>query len=472
MCIMDTYTGTLVTLILANVALSSYRLNDNNEGRASLRELTSSVSGLFRGQAHDQQRNSKRLALIFLPVYALAMTSDWMQGPYFFPLYKETLQLPDHVIATLFATGFISGAFSASFVGKLADRFGRRKACLAFCVIYSLSCIVTVSSSNVLILFLGRVLGGIGTTLLFTVFEAWLVAEFHHKKAASDSTELNQLLGTMTVLSGMVAVLSGLLSNYLVSITGSRRAPFLASPVCLLLASLLILGTWNENYLGNCDNSGSEATEGQRTQLSTIIKGKYTHTMVLGFITMISEGSMYLFVVFWSPAIISASKEDGIPGSPPFGVIFASFMTAMMLGSQISSQLMVSPPSREDSSPTPSLSVSRSSCLLTILLFLGSMSLTCAVVFPTTLPTLWAFCVYEFSIGLYYPNMGVLKSVLIHDKDRAGVYALFRLPLNCFVVAGLAFTTEDGGYRNKIFMTCSILLLVAMVFSHLLLRRP
>lgn len=103
---------------------------------------------------------------------------------------------------------------------------------------------MTVSSSNVLILFLGRVLGGIGTTLLFTVFEAWLVAEFHQKKAASDSTELNQLLGTMTVLSGMVAVLSGLLSNYLVSITGSRRAPFLASPVCLLLASLLILGTW------------------------------------------------------------------------------------------------------------------------------------------------------------------------------------------------------------------------------------
>lgn len=77
---MDIYTGTLVTLILANVALASYRLNDN-EGRASLRELTSSVSGLFRGQAHDQQ-NSKGLALIFLPVYVLAMASDWMQVGY------------------------------------------------------------------------------------------------------------------------------------------------------------------------------------------------------------------------------------------------------------------------------------------------------------------------------------------------------------------------------------------------------
>ncbi|EFR02219.1 major facilitator superfamily transporter domain-containing protein 5 [Nannizzia gypsea CBS 118893] len=460
MCITDIYTGTLSTLILANVALASYRLN-NNEGRASLQGLAGSVAGLFRDQTSGPQDN-KGLVLTFLPVYVLVVASDWMQGPYFFPLYKETLQLHDHVIATLFATGFVSGAFSASFVGKLADVYGRRKACLAFCLIYSLSCIMTTSSSNVFILFLGRVLGGIGTTLLFTVFEAWLVAEYHHRKAANDPAELNQILGTMTVLSGMVAVLSGLVSNYLVSITGSRRAPFLASPVCLLLAFFLILGTWNENYLGNSDGSVSEATEGQQSaRISTIIRD--TRIMTLGFTTMITEGSMYLFVAFWSPAIIAASKDDGMSNSPPFGVIFASFMTAMMLGSQVASQLMVSPPSREDSPPAPSsssssspspeprgypsydvnsISVSRSSRLLTILLFLGSMSLICAVVFPTTLLTLFAFCVYEFSIGLYYPNMGVLKSVMIQDKDRAGIYALFRLPLNCFVVAGLAFTTE------------------------------
>lgn len=80
---MDIYTGTLVTLTLANVALASFRLNDN-EGRANLRELTSSVSGLFRDQAHDQQRNDKGLALIFLPVYVLAMASDWMQVGYRF----------------------------------------------------------------------------------------------------------------------------------------------------------------------------------------------------------------------------------------------------------------------------------------------------------------------------------------------------------------------------------------------------
>ncbi|KAM5483572.1 hypothetical protein McanCB56680_003144 [Microsporum canis] len=178
-----------------------------------------------------------------------------------------------------------------------------------------------------------------------------------------------------------------------------------------------------------------------------------TRITMLGLITTIFEGSMYLFVVFWSPAIISASKGDGAPDDPPFGLIFASFMTSMMLGSQISSQLTIptlETPSPSSSPPPPTTlscdydhsSVSRCSRLLTILFFVGSISLICAVVFPTTLSTLWAFCVYEFSIGMYYPNVGVLKSVLVRDKDRAKVYALFRLPLNCFVIAGLAFTTE------------------------------
>src|SRR5216117_848994 len=71
------------------------------------------------------------------------------QGPYLYPLYKQTLQLPEHVVAALFSTGFISGAVSATFVGNLADRYGRRRACLSFCVIYSLSCLMTLSPDSI-----------------------------------------------------------------------------------------------------------------------------------------------------------------------------------------------------------------------------------------------------------------------------------------------------------------------------------
>jgi predicted MFS family arabinose efflux permease len=57
---------------------------------------------------------------------------------------------------------------------------GRRTAGLAYAVIYSMSC-VTKHSPNFLVLMVGRVLGGIATSLLYSAFESWLVAEhFKH----------------------------------------------------------------------------------------------------------------------------------------------------------------------------------------------------------------------------------------------------------------------------------------------------
>lgn len=59
-------------------------------------------------------------------------------------------------------------------------RSGRRTAGIAYVVTYSLSC-VTKHSPNFYVLMLGRVLGGIATSLLYSAFESWLVAEhFKH----------------------------------------------------------------------------------------------------------------------------------------------------------------------------------------------------------------------------------------------------------------------------------------------------
>jgi predicted MFS family arabinose efflux permease len=57
---------------------------------------------------------------------------------------------------------------------------GRRTAGLAYVVTYSLSC-CTKHSPNFWVLMVGRVLGGIATSLLYSAFESWLVAEhFKH----------------------------------------------------------------------------------------------------------------------------------------------------------------------------------------------------------------------------------------------------------------------------------------------------
>ncbi len=60
---------------------------------------------------------------------------------------------------------------------------GRRAAGLGYVLIYSASCL-TKHSPRFAVLMFGRVLGGIATSLLYSAFESWLVAE-HFKRGFS-----------------------------------------------------------------------------------------------------------------------------------------------------------------------------------------------------------------------------------------------------------------------------------------------
>jgi hypothetical protein len=74
----------------------------------------------------------------------------------------------------------------------VVTRRGRKRACITYCITYILSCI-TKHSPQYRILMIGRVLGGIATSLLFSAFESWLVAE-HNKVAAHPDLCTNQTL--------------------------------------------------------------------------------------------------------------------------------------------------------------------------------------------------------------------------------------------------------------------------------------
>lgn len=111
-------------------------------------------------------------------------------------------------IGQLFIAGFGSSMLFGTIVGSLADKQydsinldlqreivslnisligcicgffcrGRKRACVTYCITYILSCI-TKHSPQFKILMVGRILGGIATSLLFSAFESWLVAE-HNK---------------------------------------------------------------------------------------------------------------------------------------------------------------------------------------------------------------------------------------------------------------------------------------------------
>jgi MFS transporter, MFS domain-containing protein family, molybdate-anion transporter len=170
----------------------------------------------------------------FYLAYCLAVAADWMQGPHIYALYKYEKGLPETTVAALYVSEFISGAISASFVGSLADKHGRRAACMIYCLTYSMCCL-TMLSNNFTILLLGRILGGISATLLFNVFETWMIADYHSRGTEMAGLDLGNVFGRMTTFSSIAAILCGMIGDLLVQATGSRTTPFMASVCCCAL---------------------------------------------------------------------------------------------------------------------------------------------------------------------------------------------------------------------------------------------
>ncbi|TAQ90290.1 hypothetical protein B7494_g1369 [Chlorociboria aeruginascens] len=362
---------------------------------------------------------------LFLTVYCLVMASDWLQGPYVYSLYKDQFGLSETVVAALFTTGFLSGGISGYFVGQFADKYGRKTACLVFCTTYSMACFSTLVP-NIFALFLGRVFGGLSTSLMYSAFESWMVTEYHKKHLEQVGKSLSSMFGIMTTLNSIVAILSGVFSEWLVQFTQTKRAPFMASAALLLLAFWIIWGFWSENYGDSGDKEQSEVPA------QSIVKLVITDhcILALGLASCFFEGSMYLFVFFWTPALKAAHGAK--PRDLPLGMIFACFMGSVMLGS-LAFNLLVS--------KYQLISHSR---LLTIIFSTASSTLLIPVIVKDEAIIFWAFCIFEACVGMYWPSVGYLKGRFIDDGVRARVYGMLRIPLNIFVVVALSLIKEAG----------------------------
>jgi LytS/YehU family sensor histidine kinase len=82
------------------------------------------------------------------------------------------------------------------------------------------------------------------SVLLFSVFDTWMITEYHNRGLENAGLHLSDIFGNMTTLSCVVAILAGVLGDLLVQYSASRIAPFLASVICLVVAALLILTRW------------------------------------------------------------------------------------------------------------------------------------------------------------------------------------------------------------------------------------
>jgi hypothetical protein len=378
-----------------------------------------------QGNEHSAALDSvpfKKFQRNYLLVYCFMVAGDWLQGPYVYHLYDHYGYTMGE-IGQLFIAGFGASMVVGTFIGSACDKIGRKVGCVGYAVLYALSCTTkhagakaAPSSYYFWILMVGRLLGGIATSLLFSAFDSWMVTE--HKSKNFPAASLSQTFSRATIANGLVGVGSGFLGQW-ASDRAGPVAPFDCAIAFMLIGGAIVLVTWAENY-GNQTASGSviESIKTARQQCRddpTIVAA----CMVQSFF----EAAMYTFIFMWTPAIeerTSVGKDD-----IPFGLIFASFMVSMMLGSSLFSYLCVRKWHPES--------------MMMLVLTTGMVVFSIVLLTENVYLCLFCFCVFEGACGVYFPAMGMLKAEYIPDSTRSTIMNLARVPLNFIVCVTLIY---------------------------------
>jgi len=410
--------------------------------------LLSSSSSAAASKESDNKKH-KSLLIRYLSVYLLAALSDWLQGPYVYALY-DAYGFDQHDIAVLFVAGFGSSMVFGSFIGGMADAGGRRKFVVIFCITYAASC-MTKHCKDYWMLMIGRLLGGICTSLLFSIFDSWLIKA--HAKASLDKMYLARSFSTASYGNSIIAIIAGLVANKAASsntmelvfledkytwlYSGGYLNPFDLSIVVLVVCGVLALCLWDENYGEEASNEDSNSDEEEATSrpagnessfncvtdmvraYNTLMRNR--EILLCGLVSSVFEASMYVFVFMWTPAMTTLTDPKHTGNVElPFGLIFSTFMVCCMIGSSLFS-IIIGYNYRPE----------------TITIFVLFTAMMCFISFAfSTSSTLTyiSMCIFEISVGVYFPVMGTMKSVIVPEGQRSAIYNLYRVPLNLIVV--------------------------------------
>jgi MFS transporter, MFS domain-containing protein family, molybdate-anion transporter len=364
-------------------------------------------------------------------------------------------------------------------MGRFVDSVGRRAGSLLYTVLYSLSALSTTSQS-LATLFLGRLAGGLGTSLLFSAPEAWLVGEFD-KLSSSGKQYLSQTFGWAYAGDSVVAILAGQLASFVAQRYGPT-GPFTISLSFLVSAAVLMLLKWKENVAsGKAENitTSSTSTSPQESDgvdnvsttssssgpsikeaLNIMLQDK--RILLLGAVQALFEGAMYIFVLQWPPAMKNAitafysSSTSASSPIVPFGNIFSCFMACCLLGSTIFSSVQKH-------------KLLTNERLAFYMLSIASIALRLPLYNAfTSLPILTlGFFLFEVCVGIYFPIIGTLRSSYIPDSHRGVMMNLFGIPLNLIVVT-VFMNINKLGNKGALYIASNALLIAAVCMFRLM----
>ncbi len=404
----------------------------------------------------------------YLSVYLIVMLADWLQGPNMYTLYTSY----GVDVGTLFITGFLSSAIFGTFLGVYVDTWGRRLGCIVFCV---LEIIINLLEHvpNFTTLMVGRIMGGMTTSLLFSAFESWMVSE--HRRRGFKEEWLPHTFALASSGNGVVAILAGFIAQVSADFAGDI-GPFQVA-IALTVVALVLVLRWEENYgepvpkpaekqmnraKGGKNRSGDHSRSRSRgggkataddgdvsmsssSSFSTTTTGTAATTttsgasalytsvlrafsgcwsstpiLCLGLSQAIFEGAIYTFVFMWVKVLgMLLGKSNPVHT----GLVMTCFMLSMTIGGSASAWLLPSLPGGAHS--------------LTVFVYLlAAIAMLIPILSYSFLHVFVAFLVLEFTVGIFNSCGGTLRSQYYPEAQQSAIMTVFRIPLNAFVVLG------------------------------------
>ena len=390
-------------------------------------------------EAHGHEATYRRLRNLYLSVYALATFGDWIQGGFLYALYAEYGYSMRH-IGFIFVIGYASAMTVGTYVSALGDTGGHKRNCILYGVLYAASCMLC-NFASLEALLVGRLLGGIAYSILYTSFESWLIAEADARRLPMPL--LSRLFSVATFVNAATAVVAGVIGHLAVEIVPHTEHNKFASAFdvgvfALLGASAVAALSWGERFGGDA-HTGS-AIESLWQSCRAIRRSR--SLLCLGLVNSFYEAALYVFVFLWTPALERRALLGG-NGPVGHGLVFSIFMLSKMAGSQAFHAL--------------SSRLSPASCLQIV--FGGSaVCLSLPLLTDSYERTLLCFCGFESLLGIYWPSIALLRCGALDDSQRASTMAVFRVLLNGLVITLLPLA---GGLPEAVAFSLAVLMLLA-----------
>jgi MFS family permease len=363
-------------------------------------------------------------------------------------------------VASLYCLGFITGAVTAPVTGALVDKFGRKKAALLYCFL-EIGINMLEQYPFLTGLVISRMVGGITTNLLCSVFETWLDTEY--RRRGFDPDKYEDLMRDSMVVKNMAAIASGYLAHGLAERLGPV-GPFEGAVTCTVIAFVVVAVVWTENY-GSAqeEERDNKSVTGYVKEAIAVFKND-SRILRVCIIQGLSLGALMIFIFLWSPTLANFAKSapagsmalDG-QHEPAYGLIFGAFMAAGVVGGLCSCYVrkavtvLLSP--LKDAGEPDTVTIEGEGELRPMAVeFLAAVCYILSA-FLFLVPCLFndsdssaftycigAFVVFEVLLGVYSPCEGVIRSLYIPSDCRASIMTLPSIIVNVAVSIGVAST--------------------------------